>query len=325
MTPSRRHFLELAAGAAALPAITRIAAAQTYPTRPVRIIVGFAAGGSADILMRLMGHWLSQRLGQPFIIENRVGAGSNLAAEAVAHAPPDGYTLLSIGVPLAINATLYERPGYNLVRDVAPVASMIAVSSVMAVNPSFVAQSVPDFIAYAKANPGKLNMASAGNGTGSHVCGELFKMLAGVNMVHVPYRGAPPAITDLISGQMQVMFPDVPSSIEYIRAGALRALAVTAATRAEALPEIPTIAEFVSGYEASGWFGVGAPKDTPAQVINKLNREINTALADPEMKATLAKLGGTVLGGVPADFGRLIVSEIDKWAKVVKFSGAKLD
>jgi tripartite-type tricarboxylate transporter receptor subunit TctC len=321
----RRHFLHLTAGVAALAAVTQIAVAQAYPSRPVRIVVGFAAGGSADILMRLIGHWLTERLGQPFIIENRVGAGSNIAAEVVVHAPPDGYTLLSIGVPHAINATLYERLGYNLIRDIAPVASLIAASSVMAVNPSFVAQSVPEFIAYAKANPGKLNMASSGNGAGSHVYGELFKMLTGVNMVHVPYRGAPPALTDLISGHVQVMFPDMPSSIEYINAGKLRALAVTSAIRAEALPEIPAVGEFVSGYEASSWFGIGAPKETPVEIIDKLNREINVALMDPKMRVQLAKLGGTVLAGTPADFGKLIANETDKWAKVVKFSGAKLD
>jgi tripartite-type tricarboxylate transporter receptor subunit TctC len=320
----RRHFLRLAAGATALSVAPRIAVGQLYPTRPVRIIVGFAAGGSADLLMRLMGQWLSERLGQPFILENRIGAGGNIAAEAVVRAPPDGYTLLSTSVPHAINMTLYEKLGYNLIRDIAPVASLIATSSVMAVNPSFVAQSVPEFIAYAKANPGKLNMASAGNGVGSHVYGELFKMLTGVNLVHVPYRGAPPALTDLMSGQVQVMFPDMPSSIEYIKAGKLHALGITAATRDETLPEIPTIGDFVPGYEASGWFGIGAPKDTPAEVIHKLNREINAALMDPKMKLQLAKLGGTVLGGTPADFGKLIALEVDKWAKVVKFSGAKL-
>ena len=321
----RRGFLRLAAGAVALAAAPPVARAQTYPSRPVRIIVGFAAGGSADILMRLMGQWLSERLGHPFVIENRVGAGSNVAAEAVVRAPPDGYTLLSVGVPHAINATLYERLSYNLVRDIAPVASIIGASSVMAVNPSFPAQTVPDFIAYAKANPGKMNMASSGNGAGSHVYGELFKMLTGVNMVHIPYRGAPPALTDLISGRVQVMFPDMPSSIEYIKAGKLRALAVTAATRAELLPDIPTVGDFVPGYEASGWFGIGAPKDTPAEIIDKLNREINAAIADPKMKARLADLGGTIIGGAPAEFGKLIAEETEKWAKVVKFSGAKAD
>jgi tripartite-type tricarboxylate transporter receptor subunit TctC len=325
MKLARRDFLHLAAGAAVLPAISRIARAQTYPSRPVRIIVGFAAGGSADILMRLMGQWLSERLGQPFIIENRVGAGSNIAAEVVVRAPPDGYALLSVGAPHAINATLYKKLNYNLVRDIAPVASIIGVSSVMAVNPSFSAQTVPEFIAYAKANPGKINMASSGNGAGSHVFGELFKMLTGVNMVHVPYRGAPPALTDLMSERVQVMFPDMPSSIEYIKAGKLRALAVTAATRSELLPDTPTVADFVAGYEASVWFGIGAPKNTPAEIIDKLNKEINAGLADPKLKARLVDLGGTAIGGSPAEFGKLIAEETEKWAKVIRAANIKAE
>jgi tripartite-type tricarboxylate transporter receptor subunit TctC len=319
----RRRFLALAAGAAALPAVSRIATAQSYPTRPVRIIVGFAAGGSADILMRLMGQWLSERLGRPFIIENRPGAGSNIAAEAVVRAPPDGYTLLSIGLPHAINATLYERLNYNIVNDIVPIASIIGVPSVMVVNPQFPTKAVPDFIAIARANPGKVNMASSGNGAGSHVYGELFKMMAGVDLVHVPYRGAPPALTDLLGGQVQVMFPDMPSSIAYIKTNKLRALAVTGKTRSPALPDIPTIGDSVPGYEATGWFGIGAPKGTPAEIVNKLNKEINAALAAPTMQARLIDLGGTMLPGAPADFGKLIADETEKWAKVIRAANIK--
>ena len=277
----RRQFLHLAAGAAALPAVSRIAWAQAYPTRPVRIIVGFAAGGAADIIARLIGQWLSERLGQPFVIENRPGAGSNIATEAVVRAPPDGYTLLLVGTANAINATLYDKLNFNFIRDIAPVAGIIRVPNVMVVNPSVPAKTVPEFIAYAKANPGKINMASGGIGTAAHVSGELFKMMAGVDMVHVPYRGAAPALTDLLGGQVQVMFASMPSSIEHIRAGKLRALAVTTATRSEALPDIPTVGEFVPGYEASAWYGVGAPKDTPAEIVDKLNKEINAASPIP--------------------------------------------
>ena len=286
-------------------------------------IVGFAAGGAPDILARLMGQWLSERLGQPFVIENRPGAGSNIATEAVVRAPPDGYTLLLVSPANAINATLYDKLNFNFIRDIAPVAGIIREPHVMVVNPSVPAKTVPEFIAYAKANPGKLNMASAGNGTAAHVAGELFKMMTGVDMVHVPYRGAAPALTDLLGGQVQVMFAAMPASIEYIRAGKLRALAVTTATRSEALPDIPTVGEFVPGYEASAWFGVGAPKNTPAEIIDKLNKEINAALADPKIKARLADLGGTVLPGSPADFGKLIADETEKWGKVIRAANIK--
>ncbi|SRR6266851_3608849 len=319
----RRKFLHLAAGAAALPAVSRIARAQAYPTRPVRIVVGFPAGGVADIFARLIGQWLSERLGQPFIIENRPGASGNIGTEAVVRAAPDGYTLHLTGASDAINATIYEKLNFNFIRDIAPVASLVKVPLVMVVNPSVPAKSVPEFIAYAKANPGKINLASAGNGTSLHVAGELFKMMAGINMLHVPYRGAAPAITDLIGGQVQVMFDVMPSSIEYVRAGKLRALAVTTALRSEALPEVPTVGDFVAGYEASTWFGVAAPRNTPTEMVDVLNREINAGLADPKMKARLADLGGTVLPGSPADFGKLIADETEKWAKVIKFAGIK--
>jgi tripartite-type tricarboxylate transporter receptor subunit TctC len=323
--PRRRQFLHLAAAAAALPAVSRNAWAQTYPTRPVRIVVGLAPGGNQDTLARLEGQWLSERLGRPFVIENRPGAGTNIATEAVVRAPPDGYTLLQVGAANAINATLYEKLNFNFIRDIALVASLIRESSVMVVNTSVPAKTVPEFIAYAKANPGKLSMASAGNGTGPHMAGELFKMMTGVDMVHVPYRGGAPALTDLLGGQVQVYFGPISSSIEYIRAGKVRALAVTTATRSEALPDIPTVGDSVLGYEASSVYGLGAPKNTPADIVEKLNKEINVALADPKMKARLADLGGTVLPGSPAEFGKLIADETEKWAKVVKFSGAKPD
>jgi tripartite-type tricarboxylate transporter receptor subunit TctC len=319
----RRNFLHLAAGAAALPAVPRIAKAQAYPTRPVRIIVGFVAGGSTDIMARLIGQWLSERLGQPFIIENRPGAGTNIATEAVVHAAADGYTLLLVNPPNAINATLYDKLNYNFIRDIAPVAGIARVANVMLVNPSVPATTVPAFIAYAKANPGKLNMASSGVGSSAHVGGELFKMMTGVNLVHVPYRGASPALTDLIGGQVQVYFSTMPSCIEYVRAGTLRALAVTTSTRLEVLPDIPPVGDFVPGYEASSWFGGGAPKGTPAEIIDKLNKEINAGLADPKMKARIADLGSEILPGSPADFGKLIADETEKWAKVIKFAGIK--
>ena len=321
----RRGFLRLAAGAAALPAVSRVAWAQTYPVRPVRWIVGFAAGGLNDILARLIGQSLSERLGQPFIIENRPGAGGNIATEAVANAPPDGYTLLLVGSSNTINPALYDRLNFNFLRDIAGVAGIVRVPLVMEVTPSFPAKSVAEFIAYAKANPGKVNFASGGNGSSLHVAGELFKMMTGVNMVHVPYRGGGPALTDLIGGQVQVMFSNLPESIEYIRAGTLRALAVTTATRAQALPDLPTVGDAVPGYEASGIGGVGIPKGTPAEIVDTLNSEINAALADPKMKVRLADLGGTPLAGSPADFGRLMAEETEKWAKVVKFSGAKAE
>jgi tripartite-type tricarboxylate transporter receptor subunit TctC len=318
----RRKFLRLVAGAAALPAISRSVWAQAYPTRPVRLIVGFPPGGAADILARLIGQGLSDRLGQPCIIENRPGAATNIGTEAVVRSPSDGYTLLFATAANAINATLYDKLNFNFILDIAPVAGISRNPFVMVVNPSFPAKTVPEFMAYAKANPGKLNFASAGNGTLGHVSGELFKMMTGIDMVHVPYKGNTPALTDLLGGQVQVMFSDM-SAIEYIRAGKLRALAVTTATRSEAMPDIPIVAEFVPGYEASAWLGVGAPKNTPAEIIDKLNKEINAALADPKMKERLADLGGAVLAGSPADFGKLIVEETGKWAKVVKFAGIK--
>jgi tripartite-type tricarboxylate transporter receptor subunit TctC len=317
----RRQLLYLAAGAAALP-VSRIAWAQAYPTRPVRLIVPFAPGGGTDILARLIGQWLWERLGQPFVIENRPGAGSNIGTEAVVRAPADGYTLLLCGSFNAINATLYDKINFNFIRDIAPVAGVIrGVAYVMVVNPSVLPKSVPEFIAYAKANPRKVNMASAGIGAGSHIAGELFKMMTGVNMAHVPYRSAAPALTDLIGGQVQVYFGTTVASIDYIRAGTLRALAVTTATRWDALPDIPTVSEFVPGYEASTWYGVGAPKATPAEIVEKLNKEINASLADPKLQARLADLGGTPLVVSPADFGKFIAAETEKWAKVIKFAG----
>jgi tripartite-type tricarboxylate transporter receptor subunit TctC len=321
----RRNFLHLAAGATALPAVSRIARAQTYPTRPVRIIVGSAAGGPSDILARLMGQWLSERLGQQFVIDNRPGGGGNIGTEAVVRAPADGYTLLLVGTAQAINATLYDKLNFHFIRDIAPVASVIRYSSVMVVNPSVPAKSVPEFIAYAKANPGKINMASGGTGTPPHLAGELFKMMAGVDLIHVPYRGNGPAFNDLIGGQVQVMFPSPVGLLEYIQAGKLRALAVTTATRSDALPDIPTMAEFVPGYEASGWFGVGAPRNTPSEIIDKLNKEINAGLADPKMQAWLADFGGTPLVLSPADFGRLIAQETEKWGNVIRALNIKAD
>src|SRR5215470_18110906 len=319
----RRQFLSLFAAAAALPAVSGVARAQAYPARPVRIIVGISAGDSADILARLMASWLSERLGQQFIIENRPGAGGNIGTEAVVKSAPDGYTLLLIGPNNAINATLYDKLNFNFIRDIVPIASVSRGPNVIVVNPSVPVRTVPELIAYAKANPAKLNMASPGNGTPPHVAGELFKMMTGVNMVHVPYRGGAPALTDLLGGQVQVMFPATVASIEYIKGGKLRALAVTTATRSEALPDIPTVDEFVIGYEASSWNGVGAPKGTPAEVINKLNKEINTALADTKMKTRLADVGRTVLPGSPADFSQLIADETEKWGKVIRAANIK--
>jgi tripartite-type tricarboxylate transporter receptor subunit TctC len=321
----RRQFLHLAAGAAALPAVSRVARAQTYPARPVRWIVGYAPGGGNDIVARLMGQWLSERTGQSFIIENRPGAGTNIATEAVVNAAPDGYTLLLVGAPNAINATLYDKLNFNFIDDITPVAGIVRVANVMAVHPSVPARTVPEFIAYAGPNPGKINMATNGNGSASHMCGELFKMMTGVNIVNVPYRGTAPAITALLGGQVQVSFVSMPGSIEYIRAGKLRALAVTTAARSDALPDIPTVGEFALGYEASVWYGVGAPKSTPAEIVQKLNKEINTGLADPKMKARLGDLGGTVLPGSPAEFGMLIAAETEKWARVIKLAGIKPD
>ena len=319
----RRKFLRLAAGAAALPAVSHFAWAQTYPTRPVRLVVGFPPGGGTDITARLIGQWLSERLGQQLVIENRPGAGSNIATEGVVRAAADGYTLLLVSAAHAINATLYDRLNYNFLRDIAPVAGVIRVPNLMEVNPSLPPKSVPEFIAYAKANPGKVNYASGGNGTAQHLAGELFKIMTGVDMVHVPYRGDAPALTDLIGGQVQVMFGNMPSSIEHIRAGKLRPLAVTTAARSEALPDLPPVGDFVPGYEASTWQGLGAPGNTPAEIVDKLNKEINAALSDPKIKARLADLGGTVLGGSPADFGRLIADETEKWGKVIRAANIK--
>jgi tripartite-type tricarboxylate transporter receptor subunit TctC len=319
----RRTFLHLGVGAAALPVVTRIAFAQAYPTGPVRVIAPFAPGGAVDIIARLIGQWLSERLGQPFVTENRPGAAGNIGAEAVVRAPADGYTLLLVGGWNAINATLYDKLSFNFIRDIAPVASVVRSPYVMVVNPSVPTTTIPEFIAYAKANPRKLNMSSPGTGTGPHIAGELFKTMAGVDLLHVPYRGAGPSLTDLIGGQVQVTFETIAASIGYIRAGTLRALAVTAATRSDALPDIPTVAEFVPGYEVSSWFGVGAPKATPAGIVEKLNKEINAGLADPKIKARLADLGGTPLVGSSADFGKLIADETEKWAKVVKFANIR--
>ncbi len=321
----RRRFLRLTAGAAALPAIPRTARAQAYPTRPVRIVVAAAAGGALDIVARLMGQWLSERLGQPFVIENRPGAGTNIGTEAVVRSPPDGYTLLLVGSPNAVNATLYEKLNFNFIRDIAPVAGFMRYPNAMVVHPSFPANSVPEFIAYARANPGKITMASGGLGTAGHVSGELFKMMTGIKMTHVPYRGGGPAIKDLLGGQVQVYFSTIPSVIEHIRAGTLRPLAVTTDTRLAILPDTPTIAEFVPGYEASGWQGLGAPKDTPAEIIDRLNKEINAALADRKMRARLTDLGGTPLPGSPADFGKLIADETEKWAKVIRAANIKAE
>jgi tripartite-type tricarboxylate transporter receptor subunit TctC len=323
MKLSRRNFLHLAAGAAALPAVSRMARAQAYPARPVRLIVGAPAGGGFDIVARLMGQWLSERLGRSFVVENRPGAGSNIATEAVVKAPPDGYTLLLVTAANAINTSLYEKLSFNLSRDIAPVAGITRVPEVMVANLSVPSRTVPEFIAYAKANPGKLTMASGGVGTPSHLAGELFKTMTGVDMLHVPYRGIAPALTDLLGGQVQVTFSSMPSVIEYIRAGRLPALAVTTATRSDELPGIPTMGEFVPGYEASQWYGVGAPKATPAEIVDKLNKEVNAALDDPNMKARLADLGGTPLPGSPVQFGKLIAEETEKWGKVVRAAKIK--
>jgi tripartite-type tricarboxylate transporter receptor subunit TctC len=321
----RRRFLHLAAGAAALPAVSRIARAQAYPSRPVRIIVPSAPAGPTDILARLMGQWLSERLGQPFVIENRPGGGGNIGTEAVVRASPDGYTLLMISATQAINATLYDKLNYNFIRDIAPVASVIRYSSVMVVNPSVPAKSVPEFIAYAKANPGKIHMASAGTGALTHMAGEMFKMMAGVDLFHVPYRGNGPAFNDLIGGQVQVMFASPVGLLEYMQAGKLRALGVTTATRSEALADLPTVGDFVPGFEASAFVAIGAPKNTPTEVISRLNHEINAGLADPKIKARLAELGGTAFVGSPGDFSKLIADETEKWAKVIRAANIKAE
>jgi tripartite-type tricarboxylate transporter receptor subunit TctC len=325
MTLVRRQFLRLGAAAAIMPALPSIAWTQAYPTRPVRVISAFAAGGPNDVLARLIGQALSEQLGQPFVIENRPGAAGNIGTEAVVRSAPDGYTLLLIGPTNTINATFYPKLNFDFLRDIVPIAGISREASVIVVRPSFPGATVPEFIAYAKTNPGKVNMASAGNGAASHVAGELFKMMAGVDMVHVPYRGGAPALTDLLGGQVQVFFAPLAASIEYIRAGQLRALAVTSRTRSDALPEIPTVGEFVPGYEASSVYGLGAPRNTPADVIEKLNREVNVALADPKTKARFAEFGGVPTAMTPTDFGNLITAETQKWAKVVMFAGMKAD
>ena len=321
----RRKFLHLIAGAAALPAISRAARAQAYPSRPVRIIAGFPAGGGADIVARLIGQWLSERLGQQFVIENRPGAGTNIATEAVVRAAADGYTLLLVHASNAFNATLYDKLNFNFIRDIAPVASITVVPNVMVVNPSVPAKTVPELIAYAKANPGKINIASGPIGAPAHVAAELFKMMTGADMLLVSYRGVAPAVTDLLGGQVQVMFVTTVSSIEYINSGRLRALAVTTATRSETLPGIPTMREFLPGYEATSWYGVGVPRNTPAKIVDKLNRQINAALTDSNVKSRLSEWGASALPGSPADFGKLITEETEKWGKVVKFAGIKAE
>jgi tripartite-type tricarboxylate transporter receptor subunit TctC len=321
----RRRILSLAAGAAALPAVSRVAWGQPYPSRPVRWIVPYPAGGPTDIVARLMGQWLSERLGQQFVIENRPGAGGNIGTEAVVRAPSDAHTLLLVTAANAINATLYGNLSFNFLRDIEPVAGIIGAPIVMVVHPSFPAKTVPEFIAHAKANPGKLNMASAGVGGSDHIAGELFKMMAGINMIHVPYRGAAPALTDLLGGQVEVYFASIPASIEYVRAGKLRALAVTTATRSQALPDLPTVGEFLPSYESSSWYGVGAPKNTPTYIIDRLNRAINAVLADSQLKARLADLGGTPLVLSPSAFGKLVTEETEKWAKVIRAANIKAE
>jgi len=317
----RRQILHLAAGAVALPVVSCLAWAQSYPARPVRIVVGFPAGTSSDITARLIAQWLSERLGQQFVVENRPGAGTNIAADSIVHASPDGYSLLWVTQTNAINATVYQTLNFNFIRDIAPVASILRVAAVIMVNPSVPAKTVPEFIAYAKANPGKINMSSPGIGSINHVAGEMFKMMAGVDLVHVPYRGS--QFPDLLGGQVQVTFNPLPSSLDFIRSGKLRALAVTTVKRQDVLPDVPTVAEFLPGYEATAWFGIGAPRKTPADIVDKLNREINAGLADPKFRGRLVDLGGEPFAGSPDDFGKFIAAETDKWAKVVKFAGIK--
>jgi tripartite-type tricarboxylate transporter receptor subunit TctC len=323
MTLPRRHFLHLAASTVALAALPRVASAQAYPSRPVRIVVPVPAGGGMDTVARQIGQLLAERLGQSFVIENRPGGGTNIGTEAVVRAEPDGYTLLLVSLSNVINPSLYDKLSYNFIRDIAPVAGIAQAPFVMVVSPKLSARTVPEFIAYAKANPGKINMASGGNGSGAHVSGELFKLQTGVEMQHVPYRGSAPALTDLLGGQMQVMFADMPSAIGHIRSGTLRALAVTSAKRSPSLPDIPTVSDVLPGFEASLFFGIGAPKNTPAAIVERLNKEINAALADPKFKATITDMGGAMLGGSPAAFGKFLADEIEKWAKVVKFAGIK--
>jgi tripartite-type tricarboxylate transporter receptor subunit TctC len=323
MDLSRRRVLHLAASAAVLPVLSRFGWAQTYPSRPVHIIVGLAAGGGADIVARLMGQWLSERFGQQFVIDNRPGAGTNIATETAVRASPDGYTLLMVLPPNTINAALYQKLNFDFIRDIAPVAAIVRTPLAMEINPLLPVKTVPEFIAFAKTNPSGISMASAGIGTSGHVAGELFRMMAHVDMVHVPYRGGAPAITDLLGGQVQVLFDPISSSTEYIKAGKLRALAVTTRTRSEIFPDIPAMAEFVPDYEASAFFGIGVAKNTPVEIIERLNREINAGLADPKLKARFADLGGAVLPGSPADFAKLLAEETTKWGKVVKFAGIK--
>ena len=325
MKLSRRSLLHLSAGAVALPALSRRARAQTYPARPIRLIIGYTPGGSADITARLTGQWLSERLGQSVIVESRPGGGTNIATEAVVRAPPDGYTLLLVAPANAINATLYDKLNFEFLRDIVPVAGIIRFPNVVDVNPSLPVKSIPELIAYAKTNPGKLNMASSGNGSTIHMSGELFKMMTGINMVHVPYRGGAPALTDLIAGQVHVMFDNIPTSAEHVRSGRLRGLAVTGTARSHVLPDLPTVADFLPGYEASAWYGLGAPRNTPAAVIDRLNDAVNAILADPTSQGRFAELGASLLPGSPADFGKLLADETEKWGKVVKFAGAKPD
>jgi tripartite-type tricarboxylate transporter receptor subunit TctC len=325
MTLARRRFLHLAMGAAALPAVSSIAAAQSYPSRPVRLIATVPAGSTTDILARMIAQALSERLGQPFIVDDRPGASGNVGTELVVRAPPDGYTLLMAVAGNAINPALYKTMNFNFIRDIAPVAGIARTPLVMEVNPAVPAKTVPEFIAYAKANPGKINMASAGNGTPLHVAGEMFKMMAGIDMVHVPYRGEAPALVDLIAGQVQVMFGVLPAAIGYVKAGKVRALAVTTATRQELLPDVPTVSEFLPGYEASAWYGVGAPIATPQEIVDRLNKEINTVLGDPKMKQRLADLGGTPFPGTPADFGKFVAAETAKWSRVISAAHIKAE
>jgi len=322
---ARRRFLHLAAGAAALPTASRFAWAQAYPSRPVRLIIGYPPGGSADITARLTGQWLSERLGQPVVIESRPGAATNLATEAVVRASPDGYTLLLVAPANAINATLYDKLSFDFLRDIVPVAGIIRFPNVVVVNPSLPIKTIPELIAYAKANPGKLNMASSGNGSTIHMSGELFKMLTGINMQHVPYRGGAPALTDMLSGQMQVMFDNIPTCAEHVKSGKLRGLAVTSTVRSEVLPDLPLVADFLPGYEASAWYGLAAPKGTPPEIIDRLNKAVNEILADLKAKARFTELGAILLPGSATEFGKLVADETEKWGKVVKFAGAKVD
>lgn len=325
MKLSRRHFLRSAAAASALASSSRLARAQAYPARQVRLVIGYTPGGSADLTGRLIGQWLSEKLGQSFVIENRPGGGTNIATEAVLRAAPDGYTLLLVAPANAINATLYEKLNFDFVKEVEPIAALIRFPNVVVVHPSLPVKSIPELIAYAKANPGKLNMASSGNGSTIQMSGELFKMLTGVNMVHVPYRGGAPALTDLLAGQVHVMFDNLPTCAEHVKSGKLRGLAVTSTTRSDVLPDLPPLADFLPGYEASAWYGIGAPKGTPAEVVERLNKAVNEILADPKVKAKFAEYGAMLIPGSAADFGKLLADETEKWGKVVKFSGAKVD